>query len=230
MPDREGCCWAGRCGCEPFELWTEIGRSIEGETEVESGREDVAEPGTAGADQASVKTMKERESAKLVEGEEEELRRTLQSWPLRHARLSSRDMDVPSSTVLPDVVLRSGENLLRRELRRVGEEFLIVKDREALGGNLRERVRDKSRVRKEEKRERRRTSQKSSCNSSSSCTTLAAEKLSSLAGSFPLAYKMFGEMTVARFCKSILDPVSSSTCEKDATHLRKTKRTSIVSR
>jgi hypothetical protein len=35
---------------------------------------------------------------------------------------------------------------------------------------------------------------------------------------------------VARFCTSIRLPVSSSTCEKDATHLRKTNKTSSVSR
>jgi hypothetical protein len=39
------------------------------------------------------------------------------------------------------------------------------------------------------------------------CICSAAEKLSSRTGSLPLAYRMFGLMTVARFCKSILDPV-----------------------
>jgi hypothetical protein len=139
-------------------------------------------------------------------------------------------MNVVPSSMKADVVFRPSKDLLRSELRRVGEEFLVVQDREAFGRDL-ERKDQSIRRRGERKiRRRRRTSQKSSCNSNNSCTTLAAEKLSSLAGSFPFAYKMFGEITVARFCKSILLPVSSSTCEKDATHLRKTKRTSIVSR
>ena len=41
---------------------------------------------------------------------------------------------------------------------------------------------------------------------------------------------MFGQMTVAKLPMSILLPVSSSTCAKDATHLRKMNKTSTVSR
>lgn len=41
---------------------------------------------------------------------------------------------------------------------------------------------------------------------------------------------MFGASTVARFVRSILLPVSSSMCENDATHFKKTKRISKVSR
>jgi hypothetical protein len=55
-------------------------------------------------------------------------------------------------------------------------------------------------------------------------------KLSSRAALTPLAYKIEGVMTVARFAISIRDPVSSSRYENDATHLRKTNSTSVVSR
>jgi hypothetical protein len=48
--------------------------------------------------------------------------------------------------------------------------------------------------------------------------------------SFPFAYRTLGVMTVARLCKSILLPVSSSTWENEETHSRKAKTTSIVSR
>ena len=57
-----------------------------------------------------------------------------------------------------------------------------------------------------------------------------AKNESSFDGSFDFEYKTFGVITVAKLCKSIFDPVSSSTCEKDATHLKKLKSTSIVSR
>ena len=58
-------------------------------------------------------------------------------------------------------------------------------------------------------------------------------KLSSRTESVPLAgelRKMLGLITVARLCRSILFPVSSSTCEKEATHFKKVNKTSTVSR
>ena len=53
---------------------------------------------------------------------------------------------------------------------------------------------------------------------------------SSRAALVPLAYKIEGQMTVARFGMSIREPVSSSLYENEATHLRKTNKTSMVSR
>jgi hypothetical protein len=74
------------------------------------------------------------------------------------------------------------------------------------------------------------TRKNSSWFSKSEVTTRNEPKVSSRKASRPLEYRILGPMTVARFPKSILLPVSASIWANEATHLRKTKRTSIVSR
>ena len=57
-----------------------------------------------------------------------------------------------------------------------------------------------------------------------------ARKLSSMPTSLVSELRMFGVITVARLCVSILLPVSSSTCEKEEAQLRNENRISVESR
>lgn len=124
------------------------------------------------------------------------------------------------------ICLRTKEQLLRRERIGIGEaEEVVVEDGGQFVRDLRFKVRAVHLAGKEQL-----TWKKISWCSSSSSTARMPRKLSSLVGSLPFASSTLGVMTVARLARSILLPVSSSMCEKEATHLRKTKITSMVSR
>ena len=60
-------------------------------------------------------------------------------------------------------------------------------------------------------------------------TASMARKLSSMPGPRESPRRMLGVMTVAMLCVSILLPLSSSTCEKEAAQLRNANKTSTES-
>lgn len=91
--------------------------------------------------------------------------------------------------IASNVILRFGEDLLRRQLGWIAEEILVIQNRRKLLWHLyplKNWDQHFALRRKREEQGEQRTTQNSSWNSNNSCTARTAEKLSSLYGSFPL--------------------------------------------